>query len=327
MDGKILGNAHAVGDVNGDGATELLFGSLTGTVAVFKIVGGRLAQWRRCEVDGSITSICVDSSIADDVRICAYVGGGYTQFAQFEIAGEIESLLVLQEASADSDGSPQLLARCISGEVFRVSGSHADGALDKRDIVLWNSAVHDQHDVTFVACNVELGGQRGMSAHASITGLLSLFSSSWERQWDVQVSKASEGFVRVIYWISYLSVCLTPFALAAGSCGNAGARAAGFDSGASAPRIGYFFADGVATDNNRGFAVNECVWLSTALQADKVRQSALFEHMDTPDKRQAIIEKLRSTFPSSASAASTKMPSSPSVEELIRAMLATPVEA
>ncbi|RLN32367.1 hypothetical protein BBJ28_00005037 [Nothophytophthora sp. Chile5] len=156
MDGKILGNARAVGDVDGDGATELLFGSLTGTVAVFKIVGDRLAQWRRCEVDGSVTSICLDSSIAEDVRI------RYTQFTQFEIAGEIESLLVLQEASPDSDGSPQLLARCISGEVFRVSDSHVEGTPDKRDIVLWNGAVHDHDDVTFVACNVELGGQRGM---------------------------------------------------------------------------------------------------------------------------------------------------------------------
>lgn len=37
LDGKILPNAHAIGDVDGDDATELIFGSITGNIAIFKV--------------------------------------------------------------------------------------------------------------------------------------------------------------------------------------------------------------------------------------------------------------------------------------------------
>ncbi|KAF1778837.1 Integrin-alpha FG-GAP repeat-containing protein 2 [Phytophthora cactorum] len=76
LDGKILANAHAVGDVDGDGATELLFGSLMGKVSVFKIVGDRLTQWRSCEVNGSVTSICLDYCFAGDTRIIVATAEG-----------------------------------------------------------------------------------------------------------------------------------------------------------------------------------------------------------------------------------------------------------
>lgn len=37
LGGKILPNAHAAGDLNADGLTELVFGSVTGALAVFKV--------------------------------------------------------------------------------------------------------------------------------------------------------------------------------------------------------------------------------------------------------------------------------------------------
>lgn len=41
LDGKILPNAHAIGDVDGDDATELIFGSITGDIAIYKVRGRR----------------------------------------------------------------------------------------------------------------------------------------------------------------------------------------------------------------------------------------------------------------------------------------------
>ena len=43
LDGKVLANAHAVGN-DLDGATELLFGSLTGKVSVWKVRRGFCGQ-------------------------------------------------------------------------------------------------------------------------------------------------------------------------------------------------------------------------------------------------------------------------------------------
>lgn len=42
LDGKILPNAHAIGDVDGDDATELIFGSITGDIAIYKV-----CEWLR----------------------------------------------------------------------------------------------------------------------------------------------------------------------------------------------------------------------------------------------------------------------------------------
>lgn len=95
LDGKILPNAHAIGDVDGDDATELIFGSITGDIAIYKVrltaicilcptsvcliqdhiyllclqlKADRLVKWRSCTVDGSVTSICIDAASANDVR-------------------------------------------------------------------------------------------------------------------------------------------------------------------------------------------------------------------------------------------------------------------
>lgn len=37
LDGKVLPNAHAVADVDGDDLNEYIFGSMNGVVAIFKV--------------------------------------------------------------------------------------------------------------------------------------------------------------------------------------------------------------------------------------------------------------------------------------------------
>ncbi|ETI52238.1 hypothetical protein, variant 8 [Phytophthora nicotianae CJ01A1] len=243
LDGKILANAHAVGDMDGDGATELLFGSLMGKVSIFKIVGDRLTQWKSCEVNGSVTSICLDYCFAGDTRIIVATAEGkcsvfrsvegaevlqlcsdfnvalnvcdvvhlnnelivatrdgrvlvyrpnmnhdelaeYSQVAQMEIDDEIETLIVLRPKA---DTSPQLLARCFSGEVYSISGLNVE---DKREIVSWDGPPRENEGVTFVVGDIELGAEQGMNALVSMNGLVSLFSSSGERQWDFQLPEA-----------------------------------------------------------------------------------------------------------------------------------------
>jgi hypothetical protein len=71
LDAKILANAHAAGDVDGDGATELLFGSLMGKVSVFKV---------RCEA----AIACSYYSMADE----AAAGCGGPPGAVEELRGE-----------------------------------------------------------------------------------------------------------------------------------------------------------------------------------------------------------------------------------------------
>ncbi|ETN12867.1 hypothetical protein, variant 10 [Phytophthora nicotianae INRA-310] len=243
LDGKILANAHAVGDMDGDGATELLFGSLMGKVSIFKIVGDRLTQWKSCEVNGSVTSICLDYCFAGDTRIIVATAEGkcsvfrsvegaevlqlcsdfnvalnvcdvvhlnnelivatrdgrvlvyrpnmnhdelaeYSQVAQMEIDDEIETLIVLRPKA---DTSPQVLARCFSGEVYSISGLNVE---DKREIVSWDGPPRENEGVTFVVGDIELGAEQGMNALVSMNGLVSLFSSSGERQWDFQLPEA-----------------------------------------------------------------------------------------------------------------------------------------
>lgn len=95
LGGKILVHAHAIGDVDGDDATELIFGSIAGDIAIYKVCAyvsclasvcdhgsftalwvrmheqikdERFVKWRSCSVDGSVSAICVDTSVANDVR-------------------------------------------------------------------------------------------------------------------------------------------------------------------------------------------------------------------------------------------------------------------
>lgn len=108
-----------------------------------------------------------------------------------EINDEIETLLVLHSTQSNPDAAPQLLARCFSGEVFCIRGPSAEEPADKREITPWNGPPHDRDGITFVVGDIELGGERGMIALVSMTGLVSLFSSSGERQWDFQVRQIS----------------------------------------------------------------------------------------------------------------------------------------
>uniref|UniRef100_K3WDN5 RSE1/DDB1/CPSF1 C-terminal domain-containing protein n=1 Tax=Globisporangium ultimum (strain ATCC 200006 / CBS 805.95 / DAOM BR144) TaxID=431595 RepID=K3WDN5_GLOUD len=87
LDGKILPNAHAIGDVDCDDATELIFGSITGTIAMFKVEADRLVKWRWCSVDGSVTAICVDVS-ANDARIFVATAEGSCFVFQFTESGD-----------------------------------------------------------------------------------------------------------------------------------------------------------------------------------------------------------------------------------------------
>ncbi len=53
--GSVAQNAICLGDVDGDGANELVVGNSAGDVAVFK--GGGV--WRRCQGLGHVTAVCV----------------------------------------------------------------------------------------------------------------------------------------------------------------------------------------------------------------------------------------------------------------------------
>jgi hypothetical protein len=110
-----------------------------------------------------------------------------------EITGEVETMLVVHSTVSSPDAAPQLLARCFSGEVFSIRSSSAEGAHDKREIVPWGGPRQDIDGITFLVGDIDMGGQRGMTATASMTGLISLFSSSGERQWDVQVRRSAHA--------------------------------------------------------------------------------------------------------------------------------------
>lgn len=54
-----------------------------------------------------------------------------------------------------------------------------------------------------------------------------------------------------------------------------------------------------------------------------MRESAVFAQMDTPEKRESIMKKLRDAFPGSVASTTA---TTPTMEELIGAMLAVPVQ-
>ncbi|KAG6580212.1 uncharacterized protein IUM83_15817 [Phytophthora cinnamomi] len=404
LDGKILAMAHAVGDVDGDGATELLFGSILGKVSVFKIVGDRLVQWRCCEVNGSVTSICLNDSFVGDTRVIVATAEGkcsvfrsvegadvmqlcsefnvalnicdvihfggelivatrdgrvfayraklehddpdelaeYSQVAQMEVNGEIETLLVLHSTLSNPDASPQLLARCFSGEVFCVRGPSAEETDDKREITPWNGPPHDTDGITFVVGDIELGGERGMIALVSMTGLVSLFSSSGERQWDFQLPEAvvnadrlemtaaggdRQDAIVVCTWSGQIYAIqserrLVRFRMLLPGCSMFCVGIRESSSTQIDPTI-------VSISTSGAFFVFRDVQetlirgLRDSTLADKVRESAVFPKMDTPEKRESIMKKLRDAFPEAvASTAAT----TPTMEELISAILAVPVQ-
>ncbi|KUF77126.1 Glycoside hydrolase protein [Phytophthora nicotianae] len=243
--------------MDGDGATELLFGSLMGKVSIFKVCEhcdqlllgileanravadcwrspnaveklrgerirdvhllGLLLCWRHPDYCGDsrremlcvplsggaeVLQLCSDFNVALNVcdvvhlnnelivatrdgRVLVYRPNmNHDEVAQMEIDDEIETLIVLRPKA---DTSPQVLARCFSGEVYSISGLNVE---DKREIVSWDGPPRENEGVTFVVGDIELGAEQGMNALVSMNGLVSLFSSSGERQWDFQLPEA-----------------------------------------------------------------------------------------------------------------------------------------
>ncbi|ETI52234.1 hypothetical protein, variant 4 [Phytophthora nicotianae CJ01A1] len=394
LDGKILANAHAVGDMDGDGATELLFGSLMGKVSIFKIVGDRLTQWKSCEVNGSVTSICLDYCFAGDTRIIVATAEGkcsvfrsvegaevlqlcsdfnvalnvcdvvhlnnelivatrdgrvlvyrpnmnhdelaeYSQVAQMEIDDEIETLIVLRPKA---DTSPQLLARCFSGEVYSISGLNVE---DKREIVSWDGPPRENEGVTFVVGDIELGAEQGMNALVSMNGLVSLFSSSGERQWDFQLPEAvvnadklemtasngdRQDAIVVCTWSGQMYAIqserrLVRFRMLLPGCSMFCVGIRDFSAHIDPTIVGISTSGTVFVYRD----VQETLirGLQDSTLADKVRESPVFAQINTPEKRKEVMDKLRKTFPHSAVSNSD----TPSVEELIQAMLAVQLQA
>lgn len=388
-------NAHAVGDVDGNGSTELIFGSLLGKVSVFKIVGDRLSQWRSCEVNGSVTAICLDDHIAGDTRIvvataegtCSVfrsVGGAevlqlrfefsvalnicdvvhvngeliiatrdgrllvyrptvdrlnhtdpdllseYSQVAQMEINGEIETLIVTQQKSL------QLLARCFSGEVFSIGGPAADGPNDKRKIVPWAGPPTGNDGITFVVCDIELAGERGMNALVSMNGLVSLFSASGERQWDFQLPEAvvnadklemttvggdRQDAIVVCTWSGQMYAIqserrLVRFRMLLPGCSMFCVGIRDFSEQVDPTIVGISTSGTVFVYRD----VQETLirGLQDSTLSDKVKESSVFAQMDTPKKREELMKKLRKAFPQQICRTTT---TAPSVEDLIKAMV------
>ncbi|GMF13395.1 unnamed protein product [Phytophthora lilii] len=139
----------------------------------------RLAQLHAVLCESAIGKLITVTQLAE-----------YAQVTQLEISDEVESLLVLRSTLMSPDAPPRVLARCFSGEVFCIGGPNPEGPLAKRSLAPWDGPPHGNDGITFVVGDIELGGERGMVALVSMNGLVSLFSSSGERQWDFQVSRS-----------------------------------------------------------------------------------------------------------------------------------------
>ncbi|KAK1928641.1 KICSTOR complex protein ITFG2 [Phytophthora citrophthora] len=396
LDGKVLTNAHAVGDVDGDGATELLFGSLLGKVSVFKIVGDRLTQWKSCEVNGSVTAICLDDSFAGDTRIIVATAEGtcsvfrsvegaevlqlcfefsvalnicdvvhvngeliiatrdgrllvyqpttgnlnrvdpdllseYSQVAQMEINDEIETLIIPQQ------NSPQLLARCFSGDVFSIGGPTADPPIDKRKIAPWDGPPTGNDGITFVVCDIALAGERGMNALVSMNGLVSLFSASGERQWDFQLPEAlvnadklemtapggdRQDAIVVCTWSGQMYAIqserrLVRFRMLLPGCSMFCVGIHDFSVQVDPTIVGISTSGTVFVYRD----VQETLirGLQDSTLSDKVKESSVFAQMDTPEKRKELMKKLHKAFPQQIYSTGATVPS---VQDLIKTMVA-----
>uniref|UniRef100_A0AAV1U7C0 Uncharacterized protein n=1 Tax=Peronospora matthiolae TaxID=2874970 RepID=A0AAV1U7C0_9STRA len=399
LDGKILANAHAVGN-DLDGATELLFGSLTGKVSVWKC-SGEAVQWRSCAVDGSVTSICLDYSVTGSLRVIVATAEGtcavfcsvdgveelqlcfeftvalnicdivhlndelivatrdgrvlvykrndaeagkvaeYAQVAQMEIDDEVEKLIVVQPELLDSDASPQLLVRCFSGRVFCLSGPSTLGAAHKREIVPWNGPLTSGDGMTFVVADIELNGSRGMVALVSMCGLVSLFSSSGEKQWDYQLPEAVVNADKLEMTVpeggrqDAIVVCTWTGQLYAIQSERKLVRFRMPLPGCSMFCVGICDLTAQVDPTIVGISTSGTVFVYRDVQdtlirglqdvtlAHKIKQSSVFAQLDTLEKRKDVMMKLCTTFPQAVVSAEITMPS---VEDLIKVMLTVPVQ-
>ncbi|TMW65769.1 hypothetical protein Poli38472_008411 [Pythium oligandrum] len=89
LDGKILPNAHAEVDVDGDDLIDIIFGSMGGVVTVFKITpSDRLIKWKEHRVDGCVTSIYADTNEGNDTRIFVATAEGSCYVFQTTDSGD-----------------------------------------------------------------------------------------------------------------------------------------------------------------------------------------------------------------------------------------------
>ncbi|KUF88841.1 Integrin-alpha FG-GAP repeat-containing protein 2 [Phytophthora nicotianae] len=350
--------------MDGDGATELLFGSLMGKVSIFKtriIVAtaeGKCSVFRSVE-GAEVLQLCSDFNVALNVcdvvhlnnelivatrdgRVLVYRPNmnhdelaEYSQVAQMEIDDEIETLIVLRPKA---DTSPQVLARCFSGEVYSISGLNVE---DKREIVSWDGPPRENEGVTFVVGDIELGAEQGMNALVSMNGLVSLFSSSGERQWDFQLPEAvvnadklemtasngdRQDAIVVCTWSGQMYAIqserrLVRFRMLLPGCSMFCVGIRDFSAHIDPTIVGISTSGTVFVYRD----VQETLirGLQDSTLADKVRESPVFAQINTPEKRKEVMDKLRKTFPHSAVSNSD----TPSVEELIQAMLAVQLQA
>lgn len=63
---KVLANALAVGDVDGDGSSELVIGTIAGQVTILKLTATELVQWKTVKLDECVTAICIDDRACVD---------------------------------------------------------------------------------------------------------------------------------------------------------------------------------------------------------------------------------------------------------------------
>lgn len=72
----MLPNARAAGDLDADGRTELVLGSVAGVLLVCKLAPDALEPWRSCALDGAVTAVCVDDREPAAPRVVAATSEG-----------------------------------------------------------------------------------------------------------------------------------------------------------------------------------------------------------------------------------------------------------
>ncbi|KAL3665343.1 hypothetical protein V7S43_009382 [Phytophthora oleae] len=255
----------------------------------------------------------------------------YSQVAQMEINVEIETLIVPQQKS------PQLLARCFSGEVFCVDGLTADGPIDKRKIAPWDGPPTGNDGITFVVCDIELAGGRGMNALVSMNGLVSLFSATGERQWDFQLPEAVVNADKLEMTTAggdrqdAIVVCTWSGQMYAIQSERSLVRFRMLLPGCSMFCVGINDSTAHVDPTIVGISTSGTVFVYRDVQetlirglqdstlSDKVRESSVFAQIYTPEKRDELMKKLRKAFPQQVYPTEV---TTPSVEDLIKEMLA-----
>ncbi|GLD92104.1 hypothetical protein PINS_up000637 [Pythium insidiosum] len=97
LDSKMLPNAVAVADIDGDDVNDFIFGTMDGMIIILKITASdRLVKWMERRVRGCVTSIYVDNKYGSEPRIfvataagCCYVFQGAEMSDEFRPSSEI----------------------------------------------------------------------------------------------------------------------------------------------------------------------------------------------------------------------------------------------